>query len=162
MPKCRLILSFILSLVFVSCATSQPNTNSANIDREPASIFTDGASSHESDLGNALGLQSVFFSYKSYQLSPEARSVIKKNAKILKNYPQLVIQIEGHCDQKGGVAYNLKLGERRASEIRKVLIREGIQKERLIVMSFGKGKPLEFSKEVVARNRRANFAILSS
>ncbi len=117
----------------------------------------------DSDSGKAFGLQSVNFSYDAYTLTEQAKGILKSNAAILKDKSSLKIQVEGHCDQRGGREYNIALGEKRANSVKKFLVSQGVAADRIAVISFGKEKPADpsESEEAYARNRRANFAITS-
>jgi peptidoglycan-associated lipoprotein len=114
-----------------------------------------------SDMGNAMGLESIHFDYDSNVLSQRARSILKKDASILKDHPNISIQVEGHCDTRGGIQYNIALGQRRADAVQHFLADQGISPSRLTTISFGKEKPLVSgdSDEAYAKNRRANLAI---
>ncbi len=116
-----------------------------------------------SDKTNALGLQSVHFPYNDIALDKENRSILMQDVKILKTNSSVSIQIEGHCDQRGGSQYNLALGEKRANAVRKFLQGNGINRDRLTTISMGKEKPLDAAEteEAYAKNRRANLVITS-
>jgi peptidoglycan-associated lipoprotein len=91
--------------------------------------------------GASLDLPSVYFDYDSAVLREDARSVLKKNAAELRAAPDVVITLEGHCDERGSEEYNLALGERRAEAVRLYLVDLGIPSARLRVVSFGEAKP---------------------
>ena len=115
----------------------------------------------DSDSGKALGLQTIHFLYDAYTLNEEAKTILKANAQILKDKPSVKIQVEGHCDQRGGIQYNIALGEKRANSVRKFLGEQGVAADRVSVISFGKEKPVDSAETeaAYAKNRRANFAI---
>ena len=115
----------------------------------------------DSDTGKAMGLQTIHFPYDSFLLDGEEKELLKANADILKSKTELKIQIEGHCDQRGGIQYNLALGEKRANSTKAFLTDLGIPSNRITVISFGKEKLIDpgTSEEAYARNRRANFVI---
>ena len=115
----------------------------------------------DSDSGKAMGLQTIHFTYDAYTLNEEAKTILKANAQILKDKPSLKIQVEGHCDQRGGIQYNIALGEKRANSVRKFLGEQGIAGDRVSVISFGKEKPVDTAETdaAYAKNRRANFAV---
>ena len=127
----------------------------------PTAAAADENSMGDSDSGKAMGLQTVHFAFDSSSLNEEAKRTLKENADILNAKNTLRIQIEGHCDHKGGIQYNIALGERRANAARKFLEDLGISQERMTVISFGKEKPMVpgASEEADAKNRRANFVI---
>lgn len=117
----------------------------------------------DSDSGKAMGLQTIHFPYDSFVLDQEAKNALKANAGILKDKASAKIQIEGHCDQRGGIQYNIALGEKRANSVKKYLEDMGIAGDRITTISFGKERPLDqgTTEEAYAKNRRANFVITS-
>src|SRR5579885_3147970 len=120
--------------------------------------------SPSSDAGNAMGLQTVHFAYDSSLLTADAKSTLKANAAILKSNPSVHIQIEGHCDQRGGIQYNIALGEKRANSAKHYLQDLGISDARITTISYGKERLLDpaETEEAYAKNRRANFVITKS
>ena len=117
----------------------------------------------DSDSGKAMGLQTIHFGYDNFTLDSEAKGILKANAQIMKDKASVKIQIEGHCDQRGGIQYNIALGEKRANSVKKFMVDQGVAKARITVISFGKEKPLDpgTSEEAYAKNRRANFVVTS-
>lgn len=117
-----------------------------------------------SDAGTIEGLYTINFAYDSSVLTAKAREILKGNAKWINANGSVVVQIEGHCDDRGSVEYNLALGERRAQSVKDYLVSIGVDSKRLTVISFGKEKPLEVgdSETVYAKNRRANFVPLAN
>jgi peptidoglycan-associated lipoprotein len=77
--------------------------------------------------------------------------------------PSVKIQIEGHCDERGTVEYNLALGERRANSAKRYLSSLGLTVNRVSTISYGKEKPLDpgHNEEAWAKNRRDHFIVLS-
>jgi peptidoglycan-associated lipoprotein len=89
------------------------------------------------------------------------RPILNRNAEVLKKYDFLVVTVEGHCDSRGTVEYNLALGERRAKTPYDYLVSLGVPAARLKTVSYGKEVPLctEQTEDCWARNRRAHFAV---
>jgi peptidoglycan-associated lipoprotein len=112
-----------------------------------------------SDGGQIAGLSTVHFEYDSSTISTEARKQLASNADWIKNNANSTIQIEGHCDSRGSVEYNLALGERRAKAVKNYLVSLGIDSKRLTIISYGEEKPIAQgdNEEAYAKNRRANF-----
>ena len=108
-------------------------------------------------------LKDIHFDFDKYDVRPVDEAVLKENAVFLKNNPKMKIQIEGHCDERGTVEYNLALGERRANNTKKYLVFLGIPSDRISAISFGKERPLDkgHHEEAWARNRRAHIVVLS-
>ena len=117
--------------------------------------------SGDSDSNTAGGLQTVYFAFNSATLSSETRSMLDANAEYLKGNGDIKIQIEGHCDERGGVQYNLALGEKRANATRDYLVSMGVSSSRVDTISLGKEKPRAFGHDESAwgQNRRSNFVI---
>ncbi|MBL7717152.1 MAG: OmpA family protein [Bdellovibrionales bacterium] len=115
----------------------------------------------DSDSGKAMGLQTINFPYDSFTMDDGEKSKAISNGKIMKENSGLKVQIEGHCDQRGGIQYNIALGEKRANAIRKFMEGQGISADRLAVISYGKERPLDpgTTEAAFAKNRRANFVI---
>lgn len=112
-----------------------------------------------SDSGKISGLNTIFFEYDKADITSESRQVLAQNAQWIKDNPKVMMQIEGHCDARGSVEYNLALGERRAKSVKTYLVGLGIDSKRLSIMSYGEEKPLVpgDSEAAYAKNRRANF-----
>jgi peptidoglycan-associated lipoprotein len=112
-----------------------------------------------SDSGRIDGLQTIYFNYDQAQLSGEARKALQGNAEWMKNKTDTVLQVEGHCDNRGSTEYNLALGERRAKAVRAYLVSLGVDANRLSIMSYGEEKPMVQgeSEDAWSKNRRANF-----
>lgn len=115
-----------------------------------------------SDSGNIAGLQTVNFDYDSATLSTETRKILADNAEWIRTNSAVTVQIEGHCDARGSVEYNLALGERRAKAVKSYLVSLGVDSKRMTIISYGEEKPLMTgdSESDYARNRRANFVPL--
>ncbi|MBN1114790.1 MAG: peptidoglycan-associated lipoprotein Pal [Oligoflexia bacterium] len=124
-----------------------------------ASEYGSGGSDH----GQAGDLVTVNFDYDKSVLTESAKSRLKKNAEWLKQNAGVFIQIEGHCDNRGTIEYNLALGEKRALTVQGYLLKLGIEKKRLSTISYGEERPLSFDDNEMgwAKNRRANFVIVS-
>lgn len=102
-------------------------------------------------------LQNIEFDYDSATLNDSARAALKTNVAIIKKLPKsVVVRVEGHCDSRGTIEYNIALGQRRASAVKSYYATAGIGKSRLDTISFGEERPL-CSDEIDscwARNRR--------
>jgi peptidoglycan-associated lipoprotein len=107
----------------------------------------------------ATGLQKIYFDYDSYALRPDAMKTLTENADKVKQVPDVLIQIEGHCDERGTQEYNLSLGEKRALAVRDYLIKLGISGDRLLTISYGKERPVAAGHDESAwkQNRRCEF-----
>lgn len=106
-------------------------------------------------------LEDVFFDTDRFDLTPEARGVLAKNANWLLQYATVLILVEGHCDERNTREYNLALGERRANAVRDYLRSLGVSGDRVRTISYGEEKPFALgqSEEAWRLNRRAHFVI---
>ena len=107
--------------------------------------------------------QPVLFAYDSSEIEAAGQQVLTANAAILKKYPEWVITIEGHSDERGTAEYNLALGNRRATAARTYLISLGIPADRLRTVSYGKEFPFDptHTESGWSKNRRAHFVLTS-
>ena len=103
----------------------------------------------------------VPFDFDSAALLDEARVTLNAHADILAQYSSLTVLIEGHCDERGTVEYNLALGERRANAVYNYLMNLGISASRLKTISYGKEFPKDpgHNEQAWAANRRGHFEI---
>jgi peptidoglycan-associated lipoprotein len=108
-----------------------------------------------------LQIPDINFDYDKYNLKPLAQSTLKAAAPAYLKYTDYKLVVEGHCDERGTVEYNLALGEKRAVEAAKYLVDLGIAKERIKTISYGKEMPLDKGQNEAAwaKNRRDRFVI---
>ena len=102
----------------------------------------------------------VFFDYDEYAIRPDAVPVLEKDAELLKStYKDSGVLIEGHCDERGTVEYNLELGKRRAQAVKDYLVDLGIEESRIRIVSYGKERPFcaESEPSCWKQNRRGHF-----
>jgi peptidoglycan-associated lipoprotein len=102
-------------------------------------------------------LKPVQFDYDSAQLAGAALDTLKANAAILKERKGMEFLVAGHCDERGTVAYNLALGQKRAKEVRDYYIRLGVDGRKIATISYGKEQPVcsDSTEDCWAQNRRA-------
>jgi peptidoglycan-associated lipoprotein len=107
-------------------------------------------------------LEDIRFDFDKYNIRPDARLILKRNYEVLRAAPDAEVFIEGHCDDRGTVEYNLALGQRRANAARDYLISLGIGAGQLSTVSYGEERPLDprQNEEAWAKNRRCHFVIL--
>lgn len=108
-----------------------------------------------------MSASTIFFAYDDYSLSTEAQSELARIGEYLKTNPNAVVQVEGHCDERGTVEYNLALGERRAQSVKSFLVNLGVTDQRLTTISYGEEKPAMEGHDESAwsKNRRAGFVL---
>ncbi|MEK7743031.1 MAG: OmpA family protein [Elusimicrobiota bacterium] len=124
-------------------------------------VDVDEARIRGKEFADTQDLDPVRFGYDSYLLDEGARVTLKRNTEFLRSHPDLEILIEGHCDERGTIEYNLALGQKRAKEARDYYIRLGISGRSLGTISFGEEAPAceESTEECWAQNRRAQTKV---
>ncbi len=108
-------------------------------------------------------LKDIHFAFDRYDLTPKAREILSQNAELLLKHSRLTIQIEGHCDERGTIEYNLALGDRRSTSAKQYLVALGVSPNRISTISYGEEMPVDpgHNEEAWAKNRRAHFVIVS-
>jgi len=103
----------------------------------------------------------IHFAFDRFDLRPDERKILDMHAKWLKAHPEFVVRIEGNCDERGTVEYNMALGQRRAASAMKYLVDLGVNKNSLSTISYGKERPLDpgHNEEAWAKNRRDHFSV---
>ena len=109
----------------------------------------------------------VYYDFDSYKVRPDAKPVLDKLVRLLKDNPDISIEIQGHTDCRGSEAYNQRLSDRRAKSVVKYLIHNGIDKNRLKSIGFGETKPAvkcddcaHCGEAIWQKNRRSEFIVL--
>ena len=110
---------------------------------------------------NVVLQEDIFFEFDKATLTPEAREALTKTGAWLRVNADVVITIEGHCDERGTSSYNYVLGEKRAVRTKAYLASLGVPDEQLHVMSFGKDNPAcwESTEPCFQKNRRAHLVL---
>lgn len=163
----RFLMMFAAILVVSACST----TDEASMDEGAAQqemaggplseIYDQGlnggpAPGTQADLSVNVG-DRVLFGYDRFDLSPEGRATLDKQAAWLQQYSNLSVTIEGHADERGTREYNLALGERRANSVKNYLTALGVSASRLNTISYGKERPAMTGSDEGswAQNRRS-------
>ncbi len=110
----------------------------------------------------ATKIQDIHFDFDRYDIRDDAKPALKEIAGVLAKNTKAKVVVEGHCDERGTVEYNLALGDRRASSAKAYLVSLGIPSSRIDVVSYGKEKPVcsESTEECWTKNRRDHFVLL--
>lgn len=114
------------------------------------------------EVGETVRLNNIFFEYNKSELLEDSYSELKRLTKLLKDNPNMEIEIAGHTDNIGSTAYNLDLSRRRAQSVADYLTSEGIEPQRLKVRGYGERLPVSSNETEEGRqmNRRVEFKIL--
>jgi peptidoglycan-associated lipoprotein len=124
----------------------------------PASSLA-AESSPESASATAT-LSDIYFDFDQYTVRSDAQGVMEANAAVLRARSGVLV-IEGHCDERGTLAYNLVLGEKRARSAKRYLEELGIPGSRIQTTSYGEVRPLcrDHNEACWGKNRRAHFVV---
>ena len=171
MKHSRIIFMALFALLLILTASGCSSKSGAKTDGG-----LDGSGLSESDLNAAREgrfgdgsiptgddegpFRNVHFEYDSSTLSDEARQNLEYNVQILEQNPQVKVQLEGHCDERGTAEYNLALGQRRSHTVYEALISYGVSPARLSTISYGSEVPLVqgTGEQAWAKNRRVHFS----
>ena len=137
--------------------TSPPTPASGSI---PSNAVVPPSNSGEaSGASETIGLGDIFFDFDRFVIRTDAQPVLEGDARWLRTEQGKTLLIEGHCDERGTLAYNLVLGENRAKAAKRYLEDLGIPASRLMTTSYGKEKPFckDHNEGCWSKNRRAHF-----
>ncbi len=107
-------------------------------------------------------VKDIYFDFDKSDLRPESVQTLAHSAEVIKAHPNWIVQIQGNCDERGSIEYNLALGERRANAAQQALIQDGVSASQLKTISFGKEKPVctESNEDCWQKNRHDHFVLM--
>ena len=142
-------LIIVACLALSACATSKKSTGQMQGDVYTGTDTVEYLASGVPDR--------VFFATNESVLTTASRETLRKQAAWLRKNSDVTIVLEGHADERGTREYNLALGEQRATAVRDYLVIQGIDPDRIKVISYGKEKPAVVGSNTMAwsKNRRA-------
>jgi peptidoglycan-associated lipoprotein len=110
---------------------------------------------------NRSYLKTVYFDFDKYDLRPDTIATLKSNAGWIKENTQFKIVVEGHCDERGTIEYNLELGSKRARAVIDYLASLGVSRSRMRPVSYGEERPVDLGHDETAwaKNRRGDFTL---
>lgn len=108
----------------------------------------------------ARKFQAVYFDYDKANIRADQKAILGQHAERLKNNDFQVV-VEGHCDERGTIEYNLALGQKRADSVKQYLVSAGVNASRLSTVSYGKERPADTGSNEAAwaKNRRAELVV---
>jgi len=171
----RILISALLASLLAACGSS-PTANSAptsgsqgntamattapTVEAKSEVIPVVVAQPTVEGLGPQSVAKVIYFDYDSYIIKPDAANSIEAHARYLQANKNRKLNISGHADERGGVEYNLALGQKRAEAVRKSLSLMGASDAQIEAVSFGKEKPAATGNDesAYAKNRRAELS----
>lgn len=153
------LLSLLVLLTFTGCCCCKKAKVEAPVVKSeiPRPSVTDAGM----DAKLKANMKVVYFDFDKSNIRKDQEANIVADAAYLKTIPEVKVVVEGNCDERGTVEYNMALGERRANSVRKALIEKGIDANRLSIVSFGKSRPVVANAKNEAdhqKNRRDEFS----
>ena len=108
--------------------------------------------------------KSIYFDYDMYKVKSDYAELVTKHGNYINSNNFYTIKLEGNCDERGGVEYNLALGDRRANSVKDALTALGVNSSRIETISYGSEKPIAFGKdeESYSLNRRVDIVYLNN
>ena len=109
-------------------------------------------------------IQDAYFDYDKSEIREDARAALSRNSDALKaifnDFPNAMISVEGHCDERGSAEYNLGFGDRRSTAAKEFLTQLGVPADRLRTISYGKERPqcADDNEQCHQKNRRVHFS----
>ena len=122
--------------------------------RQKRAAFKRSLAEFENDL--------VYFDFDKSDIRPDMRAILDAKARFLQGFPSIRVQVEGHCDERGTVEYNIALGHRRSQSSRDYLVSLGVNPSRVDTVSYGEERPADSRSNEAgwAKNRRAKFNVI--
>lgn len=150
-----------------STTTTEPTTTVTPTDRdfpqtpEPRDVLSEDIAEADRVARDRGWIRDAFFAFDASTLNDEAQAALRQSAGWLREHPEFLIRVEGHCDERGTEQYNLALGDRRAETAASYLATLGVDRGRIQTVSYGEEHPFEegSSEEAWAKNRRAHLVL---
>jgi len=171
--KTNLVVLALVTLAISACSTASKETTAEAPAQEAAasgaqatpSTETGTISSAEVETSNLtaqldeMKKQSVYFDFGEFEVKPEYRELIRRQAEFLKAHANVIVTLEGNTDERGSSEYNLALGDRRANAVRKALEVMGVTDSQIKSVSLGEEHPRLTCHEEQCwkENRRTDF-----
>lgn len=136
--------------------------------RQEEEMAASGSSADEDVYGSSGAFlpteKSIYFDYDKYKVKSDYAELVTKHGSYINSNNFYSIKLEGNCDERGGVEYNLALGDRRANSVKDALTALGVDSSRIETISYGSEKPIAFGKDEdsYSLNRRVDIVYLNN
>jgi peptidoglycan-associated lipoprotein len=174
-----IVLSGVVAalLVFSGCSDKEPavetNNEAATAVAQQEAVVTETVTAEQSivDSGATMTiseiesqLPTIYFAFDKYDISPEMQAKIDAAAELgnTEAAKSIGVKLEGNCDEWGSDEYNFALGLKRAQAVKNALVADGIDANRISMVSYGESNPVctDHTKECWAKNRRVDFKLI--
>lgn len=168
----QVVLLVVLTLSMVGCkscrskdagvkvptGTTGTTLGGGAVGAQDPEIGDPNARSQTHELVDQADVKTVYFNYDRFEIRPDQIPDLEKSAKFIKKQSRTIL-IEGHCDERGTIEYNMSLGQKRAEAIKAFLVNRGVEEAKLSTISRGKEAPAVPGDSEAARskNRRCEF-----
>ncbi|HEY6304553.1 MAG TPA: peptidoglycan-associated lipoprotein Pal [Terriglobales bacterium] len=107
----------------------------------------------------AQNIKDIYFDYDKSDIRADQNASLQGDMLFLNQHPNINFTIEGHCDERGSIEYNMALGDRRATSVKDALALAAISPGRINLISYGKERPFctESNEACWQQNRRGHF-----
>lgn len=104
-------------------------------------------------------VKDIFFDFDKYDIRADQQAPIQANAQFLQQHVEIRFTVEGHCDERGSIEYNLALGTSRADAVKSALTQAGVNGDRIKTVNYGKERPFctESDGACWQQNRRGHY-----
>lgn len=164
-------LALLLFFVGLTGCSSDPKksgeSTSSSSDVLTNAVASGGIDDQGVDSSGMPEAMVIYFDFDRSEIKSMTRDLVEMHAKYLSSNSGSHVILEGHCDERGTVEYNLALGERRANSVRRVLIANGVNPDQIETVSFGEERPAMIhgqespwhghKEEIWSKNRRVEF-----
>ena len=145
--RLRFIQLFAAGLLVAACETTpeatDDDTGAGAVETEVAAVETtvEAIDPKSAEYVTEVLGDRVYFEFDSAVIDARAQATIKRWAEWMTAHGDIVVLVEGHCDERGTREYNLALGERRAAAVKSFLVALGVDSSRVATISYGKERP---------------------
>jgi len=155
-----LVLAGFIAFGAVSCGAKKQDIKKEDVTKKPEPVVEAVKEEPKPEPVKPLEFDKAFFRYNDAELSSSAKDALKKDVDELLARPEVKINVDGHCDERGTDEYNMELGWKRAYAARDYLKKMGIGEDRLFPASYGRSRPAVVGTDEGAwnKNRRVELS----
>lgn len=149
MKNLKLIIALLFAIGLVACSSGQKKDAQGDVAVMDITVdeeaFEDQEEYKEEAAKSDLELEMIHFAYDSYKITSDSRKILERNANVIKlkkDTNKVKVYIEGHCDDRGTISYNIALGQKRATEVKNYYLNLGVKDRDIELISYGEEMPI--------------------